>query len=97
MSANRWRRALAAGGKQALASKGASGARCKLTPGQLAELEAVLEAGPAAWGWTDSSRTYSGGLVSCDRAKTGRLSTEFSSNARSNSQGTGCVPGRYGY
>ena len=31
MSANRWRRTLAAGGKQALASKGAGGARCKLT------------------------------------------------------------------
>src|SRR6201986_939253 len=50
MSANRWRRALGASGKQALASKGAGGARCKLTPGQLAELEAVLEAGPAVWG-----------------------------------------------
>src|SRR5438034_11290081 len=32
MSANRWRRALAAGGRAALASKGAGGARCKLTP-----------------------------------------------------------------
>ena len=53
MSANRWRRALAAGGKQALASKGAGGARCKLTPAQLRELEAVLDAGPAAWGWQD--------------------------------------------
>ena len=53
MSANRWRRALAAGGKQALASKGAGGARCKLTPLQMRELEAVLEAGPAAWGWAD--------------------------------------------
>ncbi len=51
MSANRWRRALSAGGKQALASRGAGGARCKLTPGQLAELEAVLDAGPAASGW----------------------------------------------
>jgi hypothetical protein len=48
MSVNRWRRALAAGGKQALASKGAGGARCKLTPAQLGELEAVLDAGPAA-------------------------------------------------
>ena len=57
MSANRWRRALVAGGKQALAAKGAGGARCKLTPGQLAELEAVLEAGPAAWGWTDQCWT----------------------------------------
>ena len=30
MSVNRWRRALAAGGRAALASKGAGGARCKL-------------------------------------------------------------------
>ena len=50
MSANRWRRALAAGGREALASKGAGGAQCKLTPAQVAELEAVLDAGPAAWG-----------------------------------------------
>jgi transposase len=57
MSANRWRRALAAGGKQALASKGGGGAQCKLSPGQLAELEAVLEAGPAAWGWKDQCWT----------------------------------------
>jgi transposase len=39
MSANRWRRALAAGGKQALASKGAGGDRCKLTPAQLRDNE----------------------------------------------------------
>jgi hypothetical protein len=50
MSANRWRRALAAGGKAALASRGAGGARCKLTLARLRELEAVLDAGPAAWG-----------------------------------------------
>ena len=53
MSANRWRRALAAGGRAALASKGAGGAKCKLTPGQLAELEAVLDEGPAASGWDE--------------------------------------------
>jgi transposase len=46
MSANRWRRALAGGGRAALASKGAGGAKCKLTAEQLAELEAVLDAGP---------------------------------------------------
>jgi transposase len=57
MPANRCRRALAAGGKQALASKGAGGARCKLTTAQLRELEAVLDAGPAAWGWQDQCRT----------------------------------------
>ena len=70
MSANRWRRALAAGGKQALASKGAGGARCKLTPAQLAELEAVLDADPAAWGWDDQCWTLAriAGLV-CERFK----------------------------
>jgi transposase len=57
MSANRWRRALAVGGKQALASKGAGGARCKLTPVQLRELEAVMDTGPAAWGWEDQCWT----------------------------------------
>src|SRR4051812_40055032 len=31
MSANRWRRALAAGGRSALASKGPGGARCRLS------------------------------------------------------------------
>jgi hypothetical protein len=50
MSANRWRRALASGGRAALASKGAGGARCKLTSVQLRELETVLDAGPAASG-----------------------------------------------
>ncbi len=53
MSANRWRRALAAGGRAALASKGPGGARCKLTPAQLRELQTVLDAGPAAWGWDE--------------------------------------------
>jgi transposase-like protein len=41
MSANRWRRALDGGGRTALASKGAGGARCKLTPAQLRELQAI--------------------------------------------------------
>src|SRR5260370_42709434 len=50
MSANRWRRALAAGGQAALASKGAGGAKCKLSAARLRELEAVLDAGPAAAG-----------------------------------------------
>lgn len=57
MSANRWRRALAAGGREALASKGAGGAKCKLSPVQVRELEAVLEAGPAIWGWEDQCWT----------------------------------------
>ena len=53
MSANRWRRALGAGGRPALASRGAGGARCKLTAAQLRELETVLEAGPASPGWDE--------------------------------------------
>jgi transposase len=57
MSANRWRRALAAGGRTALASKGAGGARCKLSAAELGELEAVLDAGPAACGYADQCWT----------------------------------------
>src|ERR1700746_288355 len=57
MSVNRWRRALAAGGREALASKGAGGAKCKLTAVQVAELEAVLEEGPAACGYADQCWT----------------------------------------
>jgi transposase len=53
MSANRWRRALAAGGRAALASKGAGGAKCKLTAPHLRELEALLDAGPAVHGWDE--------------------------------------------
>jgi transposase len=51
------RRALAAGGRPALASKGAGGARCRLSPGQLNELQGLLDAGPAAWGWADQCWT----------------------------------------
>jgi putative transposase len=48
MSANRWRRTLAAGGSAALMSRGVGGARCMLTEARLGELEASLEA-DAAW------------------------------------------------
>ena len=57
MSVNRWRRALAAGGREALASRGAGGAKCKLSAAQVAELEAVLDAGPAACGYEDQRWT----------------------------------------
>src|SRR5512142_1072927 len=53
MSANRWRRALAAGGRAALVSKGPGGGPCKLTAAQVGE----LEAGPAVWGWADQCWT----------------------------------------
>ncbi|MFD9506032.1 winged helix-turn-helix domain-containing protein [Streptomyces mirabilis] len=57
MSANRWRRALASDGRQALFSKGPGGARSKLGAEQLRYLEAVLDAGPAASGWPDQCWT----------------------------------------
>jgi len=57
MSANRWRRALEAGGRAALASKGAGGARCKLTAAQLRELGVLPDAGSAIWGYEDQCWT----------------------------------------
>src|SRR3954467_13781971 len=57
MSANRWRRALADGGRPALASKGPGGAHCRLSPAQLDELQVLLDAGPAAEGWVDQCWT----------------------------------------
>ena len=47
MSANRWPRALAAGSRPALASKGPGGARCRLTSAQREELQVLLDSGPA--------------------------------------------------
>ena len=51
-SVYQWRRAWRAGGEAALASKGAGGNPCKLDEEQLAQLRAALDAGPAAYGWT---------------------------------------------
>ncbi|MEV3927780.1 winged helix-turn-helix domain-containing protein [Actinomadura coerulea] len=56
MSVNRWRRAWQSGGTAALASKGAGGARCKLTDSQVNLLEEALDLGPAAHGWTEDQR-----------------------------------------
>jgi putative transposase len=67
MSANRWRRALASGGREALASKGAAGAKCKLTAAQVAELEEVLDAGPAAAGYLDQCWTLARVAEQCWR------------------------------
>jgi transposase len=55
-SAYQWRRRWCAGGEAALASKGAGGAVCRLTAGQVARLRAALEGGPAAWGWDQDQR-----------------------------------------
>jgi transposase len=55
-SAYQWRRCWRAGGTAALASKGAGGAVCRLSPGQLTRLRAELDKGPAAHGWTEDQR-----------------------------------------
>jgi putative transposase len=55
-SARAWRRAWVAGGVEALASRGPSGARTKLNPRQVARLEKALEEGPAAAGWVEDQR-----------------------------------------
>ena len=100
MSANRWRRSLAAGGREALASKGAGGAQCKLTPAQVAELEAVLEEGPAAAGYADQCWTLARVAEQCWR----RFGVEYTlaemdvllhrSGTRTRSPGGGRTPGR---
>jgi putative transposase len=59
MSANRWRRAVEAGGTAALASKGAAGARPLLTEDQQRELVGLIEQGPAAHGHLDQRWTLS--------------------------------------
>jgi transposase len=55
-SVQRWRRAWEAGGAPGLASKGQA-ARCRLGADQLAELDRLLDAGPAAAGWEDQRWT----------------------------------------
>jgi hypothetical protein len=60
MSANRWRRVLAASSRAALASKGADGARCKLTPVQLAEPDRGAER-RAGRLWIAARRHHDGG------------------------------------
>jgi hypothetical protein len=51
-----WRRVFVAGGPAALVWKRPGGSGCKLTEGQLAALEAALDAGPAAHGWVEDQR-----------------------------------------
>jgi putative transposase len=55
-SAYQWRRVWAAGGAQALASKGASGPDPKLSDDQLARLRARLDQGPAVAGYGEDQR-----------------------------------------
>lgn len=52
----RWRRAVHAGGVEALASKGSSGAGCRLDDAQLRRLAAELDRGPTVHGFGPDQR-----------------------------------------
>ncbi|MEU3658118.1 helix-turn-helix domain-containing protein [Streptomyces sp. NPDC032161] len=52
-SAYLWHQLWRDGGVQALASRGPSGSRCRLSPRCLEKLAAYLEQGPAAHGWVE--------------------------------------------
>lgn len=51
-----WRQRWRAGGEQALASKGASGSRCRLDDSRLQRLAEALDAGPAVHGFGQDQR-----------------------------------------
>ena len=67
MSANRWRRNLAAGGREALASKGRAVRSASSLPPRSPSCEAVLEEGPAAAGYADQCWTLSRVTEQCWR------------------------------
>ncbi|MFB8172594.1 winged helix-turn-helix domain-containing protein [Kitasatospora purpeofusca] len=52
-SAYQWHQLWQEGGAQALASRGPSGSRCRLSPRCLEKLAAYLEEGPAVHGWVE--------------------------------------------
>src|SRR4051812_50200282 len=52
----RWRRAIDAGGVEALASKGSSGASCRLDDEQTRQLAQELDRGPVAHGFGPDQR-----------------------------------------
>nr|WSX54352.1 winged helix-turn-helix domain-containing protein [Streptomyces sp. NBC_00974] len=52
-SAYQWHQLWRDGGVQALASRGPSGSRCRLSPQSLEKLAVYLEQGPAAHGWVE--------------------------------------------
>ncbi|MFF3691020.1 transposase [Streptomyces sp. NPDC002187] len=61
-SAYQWQQAWREGGAEALASRGASGQRCKLSPQCREKLAGYLEQGPAAHGW-DQDQVWTGAWV----------------------------------
>lgn len=64
-SAYQWHQAWTKGGVAALASRGASGRRCKLSTRCREKLAVCLEQGPAAHGW-DQDQVWTGARVARD-------------------------------
>lgn len=52
-SACAWHQAWSLAGTEALLSKGPGGRSCRLSDGHMQRLEAALDAGPAAYGWSE--------------------------------------------
>ncbi len=61
-SAYQWHRLWRDGGARALATRGPSGSRCRLSPRCLEKLAGHLEEGPAAHGWVED-QVVDGGEV----------------------------------
>jgi transposase len=80
-STYRWKRAWRCGGSSALASQGPSGQHCKLSPGQLEQLTALLQAGPAAHGWAED-QVWTGGRVKTLIGRTFHVSSRVSGATR---------------
>jgi transposase len=51
-----WHKAWSLAGTEALLSRGPGGQGCRLSGGQMQRLEAALDAGPAAYGWSEDQR-----------------------------------------
>jgi transposase len=80
-SAYQWRSEWSRGGQEALASKGALGQRCKLSPRLQAKLAAMLEQGPAAHGW-DVDQVWTGARVATLIGRTFHVSYSASAATR---------------
>ncbi|MFJ5725514.1 hypothetical protein ACIQCZ_37200, partial [Streptomyces sp. NPDC093149] len=69
-SAYQWHQLWREGGARALASRGPSGSRCRLSPRSLEKLTAYLEQGPAAHGTSQQravfQRSVVGGVMGAD-------------------------------
>lgn len=80
-SAYQWQQLWREGGVQALASRGASGSRCRLSPRCLEKLAAYLEQGPAAHGW-DEDQVWTGARVATLIGRTFHIASSVSEATR---------------